>query len=66
MNKDVLANDDAVVVLAYSLVLLNTDQHNENAKTKMNVDDFCKNLRGVNGGADFDRDMLMAMYNSIK
>lgn len=33
----------------------------------MTVEDFQKNLRGLNGpNADFDQDMLLEIYNSIK
>lgn len=49
--------------------MLNMDQHNHNVK-KMNipmtVDDFTKNLRGMNGKADFDPKMLVEIYNAIK
>lgn len=32
----------------------------------MKVDDFTKNLRGVNGKSDFEQDMLIEVYNAIK
>lgn len=49
--------------------MLNMDQHNQNAKrlnVPMTEDDFVKNLRGLNGNEDFEREMLVAIYNSIK
>lgn len=49
--------------------MLNMDQHNHNAKRlniPMTAEDFMKNLRGLNGNSDFDSDMLLAVYNSIK
>lgn len=49
--------------------MLNVDQHNANAKRQnvpMTVDDFKKNLKGVNGDKDFDQDMLDEIYQSIK
>lgn len=49
--------------------MLNMDQHNYNAKRlniPMTAEDFMKNLRGLNGGGDFDSDMLLSVYNSIK
>lgn len=49
--------------------MLNMDQHNYNAKRlniPMTVDDFMKNLRGLNGNADFDQTMLADIYNGIK
>lgn len=32
----------------------------------MRAEDFQKNLRGLNGSADFDQDMLVAIFNGIK
>lgn len=49
--------------------MLNMDQHNFNAKRlniPMTVEDFMKNLRGLNGNADFDQEMLMGIFNGIK
>lgn len=49
--------------------MLNMDQHNYNAKRlniPMTAEDFQKNLRGLNGNADFDPDMLLAVFNGIK
>lgn len=49
--------------------MLNVDQHNENAKKQtipMSCNAFKKNLKGVNGGNDFDEDMLDEIYNNIK
>ena len=49
--------------------MLNVDQHNYNAKKQknpMSADGFKRNLKGVNGGGDFDQDMLDEVYKSIK
>lgn len=49
--------------------MLNMDQHNYNAKRlniPMTAEDFMKNLRGLNGTADFDQQMLAEIYNGIK
>lgn len=49
--------------------MLNVDQHNHNVKRQnnpMTVEDFKKNLKKVNGGEDFDQDMLDEIYNAIK
>ncbi|KAH8708485.1 hypothetical protein GQ44DRAFT_830770 [Phaeosphaeriaceae sp. PMI808] len=63
-----IADKDAIYVLTYAVIMLNTDQHNPNVKKekRMQYEDFAKNLRGVNGGKDFDPDYLKAMYDSIK
>ena len=63
-----IANEDAVFTLTYSIIMLNTDQHNPNLKKekRMTLRDFAKNLRGVNGGGDFDPEYLAEIYGSIK
>ncbi|XP_016928857.3 Golgi-specific brefeldin A-resistance guanine nucleotide exchange factor 1 isoform X1 [Drosophila suzukii] len=68
-NKDPFANVDAAFRLAYAIIMLNMDQHNSNAKrlnVPMTLEDFTKNLRGLNGGEDFDQEMLAQVYNAIK
>ncbi|KAF1955729.1 Sec7-domain-containing protein [Byssothecium circinans] len=64
-----IANEDAIYVLIYAVIMLNTDQHNPNlGKTskRMTFEDFAKNLRGVNDGKNFDQDFLKAIFESIK
>ncbi|KAF2265766.1 cytohesin-2 [Lojkania enalia] len=63
-----IANKDAIFVLTYAIIMLNTDQHNPNLKgaKRMTVEDFSKNLKGVNGGKDFDPEYLQAIFDSIK
>lgn len=49
--------------------MLNVDQHNHNVKKQNNPmtnEDYKKNLKKVNGGNDFDQDMLDEIYSSIK
>lgn len=49
--------------------MLNVDQHNHNVKKQnnpMTPKDFKKNLKKVNGGNDFDQEMLDEIYNAIK
>lgn len=68
-NGEPFANTDAAFRLAYAVIMLNMDQHNNNAKKlnlPMNAEDFVKNLRGLNGNDDFDQTMLEAIYNAIK
>ena len=66
-TPDKIANKDAAFVLTYAIIMLNTDQHNPNMKQKrMALEDFSKNLRGVNDGKDFDEDYLKSIYDAIK
>ncbi|KAM7210238.1 ARF guanine-nucleotide exchange factor 2 [Rhypophila decipiens] len=65
---DGVADKDAVFILTYAIILLNTDLHNKNYKTqkRMTIEDFARNLRGVNNGANFAIEYLQSIYDSIK
>lgn len=64
-SPDILANKDAALLLSYSLIMLNTDQHNAQVKKKMTEDDFIRNNRRINGGNDLPREYLSELYHSI-
>lgn len=61
-----IRNEDAVYVLAYSIIMLNTDLHNPQVTRRMTIADYQRNLRGVNDGQDFDEAYLAAIYDSIR
>ncbi|RKF65669.1 Uncharacterized protein GcC1_117003 [Golovinomyces cichoracearum] len=63
-----VANSDSVFVLTYAILMLNTDSYNPNLKAaaRMTFEQFSNNLRGVNGGKDFDPQYLRNVYDSIK
>ncbi|MBN3324360.1 GBF1 factor, partial [Atractosteus spatula] len=69
VNGSPFVSNDAGFALAYAVIMLNTDQHNHNVRKQnvpMTVEQFKKNLKGVNGSKDFDQDMLEDIYNAIK
>jgi golgi-specific brefeldin A-resistance guanine nucleotide exchange factor 1 len=62
-----VADKDAVFILTYAIILLNTDQHNPNMKARrMTLEDFSRNLRGQNNGENFSPEYLQNIYDSIK
>ncbi|XP_012936931.1 Golgi-specific brefeldin A-resistance guanine nucleotide exchange factor 1 [Aplysia californica] len=68
-NGDPFHNVDAAFTLTYAVIMLNVDQHNHNAKKQnipMNPEDFKRNVKGVNGGQDFDQDMLQEIFQAIR
>ncbi|UNI20375.1 GDP/GTP exchange factor for ARF [Purpureocillium takamizusanense] len=67
-TPEVVANKDAVFILTYAIIILNTDQHNPNLKSskRMTFDDFSRNLRGQNDGQDFPVEFLRNIFDSIK
>ncbi|KAM9425808.1 uncharacterized protein KZ484_013685 [Pholidichthys leucotaenia] len=65
-NPKVIPSEDAVHTLTCALMLLNTDLHGQNIGKRMSCTQFIGNLEGLNEGQDFPRDLLKALYNSIK
>nr|XP_023675045.1 IQ motif and SEC7 domain-containing protein 2-like [Paramormyrops kingsleyae] len=61
-------NPDTIFILAFAIILLNTDMYSPNVKPerKMKLEDFIKNLRGVDNGQDIPRDMLVGIYQRIQ
>ena len=65
-NPNAFANADTAYVLAYSVIMLNTDQHSIKMKGKrMTIEDFIKNNRGINDNADLPDDYLISIYDEI-
>ncbi|CAK9823470.1 IQ motif and SEC7 domain-containing protein 1 [Anthophora retusa] len=70
-NPDVvsrLRSADTVFVLAFAIIMLNTDLHTPNLKPerRMRLEDFIKNLRGIDDCGDIDRDILVGIYERVK
>lgn len=57
---------DSVFILSYSVIMLNTDQHNPQNKKQMTFDDYTYNLKGCNNQKDFPLWYLDKVYRSIK
>lgn len=66
-NPNAFANADTAYVLAYSVIMLNTDQHSAKLKGKkrMTVEDFIKNNRGINDNANLPDEYLSGIYDEI-
>ncbi|KAJ8445497.1 hypothetical protein Cgig2_031310 [Carnegiea gigantea] len=64
-SPQILVDKDAALLLSYSLIMLNTDQHNVQVKKKMTEEDFIRNNRRINGGNDLPREFLSELYHSI-
>ncbi|XP_069171049.1 IQ motif and SEC7 domain-containing protein 1 isoform X5 [Procambarus clarkii] len=70
-NRDIVAklrDPETIFVLAFAIIMLNTDLHTASMKQekRMKIDDFVKNLRGIDDGYDIEREMLEGMYQRIK
>lgn len=70
-NVDIVArlrSPDTIFVLAFAIIMLNTDLHTPNMKPerRMQVDDFIKNLRGTDDSHDIATDLLVGIYERVK
>lgn len=63
--QTIFANADTAYVLAYSTIMLNTDAHNPQVKSRMTKADFIKNNRGINDGRDLPEELLSSIYDDI-
>lgn len=61
-------NSDAIYVLSFSTIMLNTDLHNPTIKkeNRMTLKQFIRNNRGINGGEDLSEAFLTELYEQIK
>ena len=65
-NPNAFANADTAYVLAYSVIMLNTDQHSAKLRgPRMTLNDFIKNNRGINDGQDLPVDYLRGIFEEI-
>lgn len=66
--KQLYRSLDAVHTLTCAIMLLNTDLHGESVglQRKMTCNEFIENLRELNDGENFPRDLLRSLYYSIK
>ncbi|NWH35575.1 PSD1 protein, partial [Chloropsis hardwickii] len=65
-NPNAIPSEDGAHTLTCALMLLNTDLHGHNIGKRMSCSDFIGNLEGLNGGTDFPKELLKALYGSIK
>lgn len=58
-------NEDAVYFLAFSIIMLATDQHSTSVKTKMKKEEWKRLILGQNDGKDYDDTMLDGVFARI-
>ncbi|KAF9569079.1 Sec7-domain-containing protein [Agrocybe pediades] len=64
-TKTPFASAECAYVLAYSVILLNTDAHNPQVKRRMTKTDFLRNNRGINNNEDLPEEFLSQIYDDI-
>ncbi|OHS96375.1 Sec7 domain containing protein [Tritrichomonas foetus] len=64
-NTKLFSCADTVYVLAFSTLMLHTDAHHPNVKTRMTLEEFISNNKGIDGGKDLPFSFLESLYNNI-
>ena len=65
-NSGTFSDSDTVYILSFAIIMLNTALHNKNVKVKITEDQFLAQNKGIDAGKDLPREMLLAIYTSIK
>lgn len=65
LNPTVYKSADTAYVLAFSVIMLNTDAHNPQVKNKMTKEGFIRNNRGIDDGQDLPSVVLEELYDRI-
>jgi len=67
-NAGIFPTADSAFILAFSIIMLNTDLHNPAIKEerKMTIESFIRMNSGVCDGGDFPDEMLTDIFNRIK
>ena len=67
-NPDVFPSADVAFILAFSIIMLNTDLHNPAIKEerRMTKDGFLRNNRGICDGQDLPAEFLSDIFDRIK
>ncbi|CAE8689389.1 unnamed protein product [Polarella glacialis] len=61
-----MTSSDTIFILAFSIVMLNTDLHNPGVKNRMTIEQFCRNNRGIDNGKDMPKFFLQDIYETIR
>ncbi|SSD59686.1 related to Protein transport protein SEC7 [Saccharomycodes ludwigii] len=64
-NPGVFAKSDTAYVLAYSVIMLNTDLHSPQIKHRMSLEEFIENTEGIDNGNDLPKEYIVGLYNEI-
>ncbi|KAG0410321.1 hypothetical protein HPB47_012559, partial [Ixodes persulcatus] len=64
-NNGLFASADTAYVLAYSIIMLTTDLHSPQVKTKMTKEQYIRMNRGINDSKDLPEDYLSQIYDEI-
>lgn len=64
-NPGVFTCADTVYAMSYSTLMLHTSAHHPNITTRMTLEEFIINNKGLDGGKDLPREFLTDLYKGI-
>lgn len=64
-NPDAFSSAGTAYILAFSIMMLNTDAHSVHVKSKMTLQEFIRNNRGIDDGRDLPEELMQAVYTRI-
>ncbi|XP_015926421.1 brefeldin A-inhibited guanine nucleotide-exchange protein 1 isoform X1 [Parasteatoda tepidariorum] len=64
-NNTLFSSADTAYVLAYSIIMLTTDLHSPQVKSKMTKEQYIKMNRGINDSKDLPEEYLSQIYDEI-
>lgn len=62
----IFKNSDAVYVLGFGIIMLNTDMHNSAVKNKMTLAQYIHNSNGINDGENLPERVLADIYSKVQ
>jgi hypothetical protein len=65
-NPGLFRHPDTSYLLAYSVVMLQTDAHSPSVRRKMTLEDWIRNNRELDDGLDLPRSMLESIYERVR
>ncbi|KAH9582203.1 Sec7 domain [Trypanosoma melophagium] len=64
-NPDSFSGPSPAFILAFSIMLLNTDAHSSQITEKMTLEQFIRNNKGIDDGKDLPQHLLEGIYQRI-
>jgi len=65
LHPGVFSMADTAYVLAFSIIMLNTDAHSAQIEHKMTLAQFLRNNRGIDNGGDLPDELMTDLYRKI-
>lgn len=64
-NPDAFSSPGTAYILSFSIMMLNTDAHSIHVKSKMTLNEFVRNNRGIDDGRDLPDAVMESIYHRI-